>query len=393
MAPAGGGATSTCACGSRPTRRSSARATTSQTTLRAPLTAAVLGGEAQVPTLEGTVGIKIPAGTPAGQVFRLRGHGLPKLGASGERGDLLATLAVELPRTLTDEAEGAVRGAAQVRDVTGITPAGRRCPYENVSATLHSVRGGGMKLKLIGGLVAALAVAGMVGSAEAQSKRPMIAVMDFDYGTIDNWWGQYDIGKGMADQVVNALLEDGSFRVIERKKLDTVLAEQDFAQSDRADPSAAKMAKMGKVLGVKYILAGSITKFSTEKRGGGVRVKGIGLGGSKAKSQVALTARVIDATTGEILISAKGLGESSKGGGVDFASGGFGVGHERRGVAHERARRGPGEGLQRVRDRARREEGPAGVAPGRSGVKLGLAAAARRALLRSGVLAGPRPGP
>ena len=73
-----------------------------QTTLRAPLTAAVLGGEGQVPTLEGSVGIKIPAGTPAGQVFRLRGHGLPKLGTPGERGDLLATLAVELPRTVTD---------------------------------------------------------------------------------------------------------------------------------------------------------------------------------------------------------------------------------------------------------------------------------------------------
>jgi curved DNA-binding protein len=70
------------------------------TTLRAPLTAAVLGGEAQVPTLEGPVGIKIPPGTPAGQAFRLRGQGLPKLGAPAERGDLLATLAVELPRTL-----------------------------------------------------------------------------------------------------------------------------------------------------------------------------------------------------------------------------------------------------------------------------------------------------
>jgi curli biogenesis system outer membrane secretion channel CsgG len=186
-----------------------------------------------------------------------------------------------------------------------------------------------MKVKLVVGLVAALAVAGMmVGSAEAQGKaqRPLIAVMDFDYGTIDNWWGQYDIGKGMADQVVNALLEDGSFRVIERKKLDTILAEQDFAHSDRADPSAAKLAKIGKVLGVKYILAGSITKFATESRGGGVRVKGIGLGGKKAKSEGALTARVIDATTGEIMISAKGLGESSKGGGFDFSKGGFGVG-------------------------------------------------------------------
>jgi curved DNA-binding protein len=72
-----------------------------QTTVRVPLTSAVLGGEAQVRTLEGPVGIKIPAGTPTGQVFRLRGHGLPKLGSRGERGDLLATLAVELPRTLT----------------------------------------------------------------------------------------------------------------------------------------------------------------------------------------------------------------------------------------------------------------------------------------------------
>jgi curli biogenesis system outer membrane secretion channel CsgG len=186
-----------------------------------------------------------------------------------------------------------------------------------------------MKVKLVGGLVVALAAAGMMlGSAQAQSKsqRPLIAVMDFDYGTIDNWWGQYDIGKGMADQVVNALLEDGSFRVVERKKLDTILAEQDFAHSDRADPSAAKLAKIGKVLGVKYILAGSITKFATEARGGGVRVHGIGLGGKKTKSEVALTARLIDATTGEIMVSAKGLGESNKGGGFDFSKGGFGVG-------------------------------------------------------------------
>jgi curli biogenesis system outer membrane secretion channel CsgG len=172
-----------------------------------------------------------------------------------------------------------------------------------------------MRVKAIAVLASAVALAGLTGTAEAQAKRPMVAVMDFDYGTIDNWWGQYDIGKGMADQVVDALVNDGSFRVIERKKLDTVLAEQDFAQSDRADPSAAKLAKVGKVLGVTYIIAG-----------GGMRVKGIGVGASKAKSEVALTARVIDATTGEILVSAKGLGESNKGGGFDFAKGGFGVG-------------------------------------------------------------------
>jgi len=185
-----------------------------------------------------------------------------------------------------------------------------------------------MRKKLVAAVGALALVLGMgaPAMAQAKAKRPQIAIMDFDYGTVDNWWGQYDIGKGMADQVVDALVNDGSFRVIERKKLDTVLAEQDFAGSDRADPSAAKLAKVGKVLGVKYIMAGSITKFSTEKRGGGVRVKGIGVGASKGKAQVNLTARIIDATTGEILLSAKGEGVSNKGGGFDFAKSGFGVG-------------------------------------------------------------------
>jgi curli biogenesis system outer membrane secretion channel CsgG len=184
-----------------------------------------------------------------------------------------------------------------------------------------------MQGKVFAGLVAVLALCLASGGAAAQgAKRISVAVMDFDYGTIDNWWGQYDIGKGMADQVVDALVNDGSFRVIERKKLDTVLAEQDFSRSDRADPSAAKLSKVGKVLGVKFIITGSITKFATESRGGGVRVKGIGLGGKKAKSEVNLTARLVDTTSGEILISAKGHGESSKGGGFDFSKGGFGVG-------------------------------------------------------------------
>jgi DnaJ-class molecular chaperone len=71
------------------------------TTVKVPLTAAVLGGKAEVKTLDGAVEIRIPAGTPAGQVLRLRGHGLPRLGERGARGDLLVTLGIELPRTLT----------------------------------------------------------------------------------------------------------------------------------------------------------------------------------------------------------------------------------------------------------------------------------------------------
>jgi len=196
-----------------------------------------------------------------------------------------------------------------------------------------------MRVRSVMGLAVTAAVvlawAGTTGRATAaeKSKRPTVAIMDFDYGTVGyHWWGDYDIGKGMADQVVDALVNDGTFRVIERKKLNTVLAEQDFSNSDRADPSAGKLAKIGKVLGVKYIIAGSITKFGGEEKnyGGAGLVKGKfgGLGLKKAKTEVTLTARMIDATTGEVMLSAKGEGISKKGGGltVGAANGGGGAG-------------------------------------------------------------------
>lgn len=74
------------------------------TTVTVPFTTAVLGGEAQVPTLEGPVGIKVPPGSRVGRTFRLRGKGLPRLESPGERGDLMATLAVDLPAQLTPRA-------------------------------------------------------------------------------------------------------------------------------------------------------------------------------------------------------------------------------------------------------------------------------------------------
>ena len=172
-------------------------------------------------------------------------------------------------------------------------------------------------------------------TASAQSNRPTVALLDLDFGTVQRWWdGNWDIGKGIADLIVDGLLEDGSFRVFERKKIEAVLGEQDLANSNRADPDAKMVAKLGKVAGVKYLITGSITKFGTENKskgiGGGAFGGGkFGLGGvgtSKGKATVAITVRVIDTSTSEIMLSAKGEAESSRSGLMLGGGGGGGAG-------------------------------------------------------------------
>jgi curved DNA-binding protein len=73
------------------------------TSIGVPLTTAVLGGEAQVPTITGSVRLKIPETTQSGQIFRLKGHGMPVVGKPDTRGDLYATVDVQLPRSLNQE--------------------------------------------------------------------------------------------------------------------------------------------------------------------------------------------------------------------------------------------------------------------------------------------------
>jgi curved DNA-binding protein len=74
------------------------------TRISVPLTTAVLGGEADVPTLSGKpLRLKIPPTTQNGQVLRLKGHGMPAVGKPNETGDLYVTINVELPRDLTPE--------------------------------------------------------------------------------------------------------------------------------------------------------------------------------------------------------------------------------------------------------------------------------------------------
>ncbi|HUI72539.1 MAG TPA: DnaJ C-terminal domain-containing protein, partial [Spirochaetia bacterium] len=65
------------------------------------LTRAILGTEIRVPTLDGEVTMKVPAGTQGGSIFRLRGKGMPHLKGRGT-GDELVRVNVEIPRRLTE---------------------------------------------------------------------------------------------------------------------------------------------------------------------------------------------------------------------------------------------------------------------------------------------------
>ncbi len=74
------------------------------TRARVPVPTAVLGGEVDVVTPDSrTLRLKLPPGTQSGQRFRLRGHGLPSVGKPDDKGDLYASVEVEIPKTLSEE--------------------------------------------------------------------------------------------------------------------------------------------------------------------------------------------------------------------------------------------------------------------------------------------------
>jgi curved DNA-binding protein len=79
-----------------------------------PLVDAILGGEAEVPTMTGRIALNIPAGTQNGRSFKIKGRGLPKLN-SDSHGDLFATVRIQLPENLTDEEQSFFKKMREAR--------------------------------------------------------------------------------------------------------------------------------------------------------------------------------------------------------------------------------------------------------------------------------------
>ena len=73
---------------------------------------ATLGAELKVPTLEEEVTYRIPEGTQNGTTFTLKGKGIPYINNSSRRGDLIVTVAVEIPKGLNEKQKAAMKAFA-----------------------------------------------------------------------------------------------------------------------------------------------------------------------------------------------------------------------------------------------------------------------------------------
>lgn len=154
-------------------------------------------------------------------------------------------------------------------------------------------------------LVTILSISGLALSAAVN--KPRVAVLPFDDGSIEHWWGSnWQVGVGISDMIVTDLLDKNCFRMIEREQIEKVLGEQDFGASGRVDPRTA--AKIGKILGVQYIIIGKVTEFSIQSQ----RTNLVVISARSNKAKVAIDGRMVDTTTAEIVAGAKGAAEKSK---------------------------------------------------------------------------------
>jgi curli biogenesis system outer membrane secretion channel CsgG len=162
--------------------------------------------------------------------------------------------------------------------------------------------------------------------AEAGHKK-IVAVSRFENKT--TYSGQHNLGDGMADQLIDALMQSGKFVVLERQTLGDVFEEQDLAQTGRMAKS--KSARTGKATSAQILVKGTVTEFEAKSGGSGTGLKlpfGVSLGGKKGEAHVGVIIRLIDTTTGQVLQSQRVEGKAKSGGfklGLDIDGVGFGT--------------------------------------------------------------------
>ncbi|MFC1658026.1 CsgG/HfaB family protein [Candidatus Omnitrophota bacterium] len=143
-----------------------------------------------------------------------------------------------------------------------------------------------------------------------------IAVADFDVKAAK---AGGEIGSGLREMLVTALINSNRFSVVERQVLDAVMKEQELSVSGAADESAK--IERGKIRTADLIITAAVTEFEPQASGGRAGVGGGGgvasgilgglLGGALNKAHMALDIRVVDSSTSEILSATRVQGQAS----------------------------------------------------------------------------------
>ena len=180
----------------------------------------------------------------------------------------------------------------------------------------------------------------LLAAAAVSAQKRSVMVEAFDYSTVLTasqaiFGTQVPIGEGIRALMVQRIAAGGRLTVVERKKVDTLMKEQDFGASGRVARGSA--ARIGRIRGADLTLMGDIVVFGRDDRrrsgAAGVIVGGVG-GAARGyqqedKAVVVLNYRLADTETSEIVLTGEARGESkrvSKGAGGFFFGGGFGAG-------------------------------------------------------------------
>ncbi len=115
-------------------------------------------------------------------------------------------------------------------------------------------------------------------------------------------YAQARLGETATDIMITELVKTGKYIVVERDKLDKILAEQKLGQTGVIDPATA--AQAGKILGLQAIITGSVSQFGVKSEGKDFIV-------SQSKQQIVectVDLRVVDSETGQVLLADSGKG-------------------------------------------------------------------------------------
>jgi curli biogenesis system outer membrane secretion channel CsgG len=122
-----------------------------------------------------------------------------------------------------------------------------------------------------------------------------------------NNWGVEVPVSAIEDLLTSGLFKTNRFDLVERKNLQAILAEQHLGASGAITPQTA--AKVGKALGAAYLIFASVNEWTPERSNKGANSAGmlgkfgLNVGAGKAEAEVAMTFRIVDATTGQVTYS------------------------------------------------------------------------------------------